>query len=817
MSARSTKSNSTYFLALRKRLDSLGYTDLPLGLDSAPLVQQMVEDIIATTETLKETEETLEKQKSENTLLQAQIEPLQEENVRLTRENTQLHQLLIKSKEDLVKQDNQNSMNAFELNAENRRLKLVYQKSQDQIKELEKKLEQTNTKLKEALETPSVTTISEITDSQSRRTKRSARSRRPGYGLDGQSVISAIDDSELIAAKQEIEKLKNDLAEKEKEIQLYNSKLSESSDILKIKDDEIVRIGAELQRETGKNGYIISLRHKYAQQEVEIEKLRAQLRVSGAGRSAQRIRRFVRTAPKTTIAINLATSEDLRNMSSASGFPDSFSIKSEKTDNEYNEEKEPANIKSVSSTPEKEERLQSAHDEADAQQAVSVAPGQAQGSNPQVVMKLQSKIEKKKQAIALLKNEIRNRDKIIIQKDQRISEMAASFAYIGDNLQAMESEKEQVISQLKARIAQIESNRQNEQEKEKQQNEQEKSIAALMKQFEATRNDYEKKINSKKQKIQLLKDKIIELSKPKELPPCAECAKLKIQIEELQKQLAANQKENEDIEAIKANAKQLEKLLRAADEERDLHADDAEKVVKLQKSISILESENDDIKNQLNKKEVELEKMKQLLEESESRSNSVPDIQQRARIAVEQAKSEAAALQSELVTTKANLKDINSRYIECQKLNRKFQQQAQEALQEAALKKEEAKFHRTKNEEIQSIATAKIQKIQEEMTTSVSQLTHQLQEKTKEAELLQKLLLKTRSEIAPLSEVQIPQLQAEIAKMEREKQELANRVRTLCELAQFTEKTTEFSPNSLAFIQALHKFNDQMSPFTTSQ
>ena len=657
MSARSTKSNSTYFLALRKRLDSLGYNDLPLGLDSAPLVQQMVEDIIATTETLKETEETLEKQKSENTLLQAQIEPLQEENVRLTRENTQLHQLLIKSKEDLVKQDNQNSMNAFELNAENRRLKLIYQKAQDQIKELEKKVEQANTKLKEALETPSVTTISEITDSQSRRTKRSARSRRP-VGFDGQSVISAIDDSELVAAKQEIEKLKGDLAEKEKEIQLYNSKLSESSDILKIKDDEIVRIGAELQRETGKNGYIISLRHKYAQQEVEIEKLRAQLRVSGAARSAQRIRRFVRTAPKTTIAINLATSEDLRNMSSASGFPDSFSIKSDKTDED---EKINANIKSISSTPEKEENLQSAHDENENTQPNPQI--QPQTSNTQVVLKLQSKIEKKKQAIALLKNEIRNRDKIILQRDQKLSEMAANFAYIGDNLQAIESEREQIVSQLKAKIAQIESNRQNEQEKEKQQNEQEKSISALMKQFEATRNDYEKTLDSKKQKIQLLKDKIIELSKPKELPPCADCAKLRLQIEELQKQLAANQKSNEDVEAIKANAKQLEKLLRAADEERDLHADDAEKVVKLQKNISVLESENEDIKNQLNKKQCELEKMKHLLDESEARSNSVPDIQQRARIAVEQEKSETAALQSELASTKDNLKDINSRYI----------------------------------------------------------------------------------------------------------------------------------------------------------
>ena len=808
--SRSTKSNSTYFIALRKRLDALGYSELPLGLDSAPLVQQMVEDIIATTETLKETEEDFEKEKAKSSLLEAQIEPLQEENVRLTRENTQLHQLLIKSKEDLVKQDNQNSMNSFELNAENRRLKLVYQKANEQVKDLEKKLETANSKLKEALETPSITNMAELSDRESRRTKRSARSRRNGsLGFDQQSVISSVDDTELIAAKEEIAKLKGELEQAQKDIQVYNSKLSESNDILKIKDEEIVRIGAELQRETGKNGYIITLRHKFAQQEVEIEKLRAQLRVSGNNRAISRIRRFVRTSPKTTVAINLETSEDLLSSASISvRSQDTYSVASEKIPQE-NENLEEEDKHEHEDPKVKEENKETVFVEQPQQRIVD---------DSKQVEALKNKLQKKKSAIALLKSEITKRESIIAQKDQKISQMAADIAFIGDNLQTIIKEKSEIIEELQHNLENVKQEcaaKQNEDEKKQASKENEAGIAVLTQQLEATRADYEKRLNNKKAKIELLKGKIAELMQPKPLPPCQECPKLKHQIEELQNELAAAKKNNEDIEAIKSNAAQLEKLLQAADEERDLHADDAEKVVQLQSSISVLESENDDLKMALSKKEQELDKMKALLEESEAKSNSVPDIQQRARIAVDKAKSESAALQSELISTKATLKELNTKFIECQKLNRKFQQQAQEALQEASNKKEEAKFHRTKNEEIQGIASAKIRKLQEEMTVTVSQLKQQIQDKTKEAELLQKLLLKTRAEIAPLSEVQIPKLNEQIAKMTREKQELANRVHSLCELAQFTEKTTEFSPNSLSFIQALHKFQDQMSPFVT--
>ena len=42
MRNKSQRGNSAHFLALRKRLDLMGYVDLPLGLDTAPLAQQML-------------------------------------------------------------------------------------------------------------------------------------------------------------------------------------------------------------------------------------------------------------------------------------------------------------------------------------------------------------------------------------------------------------------------------------------------------------------------------------------------------------------------------------------------------------------------------------------------------------------------------------------------------------------------------------------------------------------------------------------------------------------------------------------------------
>ena len=95
MTRRALKSNSAHFLALRRRLDAMGYADYPLGLDSAPLAQIMLEDLVATTEALRDSEESTGGVRHRLEIAEQLLEPLQEENLRLRRDNTQLHQQMI--------------------------------------------------------------------------------------------------------------------------------------------------------------------------------------------------------------------------------------------------------------------------------------------------------------------------------------------------------------------------------------------------------------------------------------------------------------------------------------------------------------------------------------------------------------------------------------------------------------------------------------------------------------------------------------------------------------------------------------------------
>lgn len=835
MKGKSSKSNSTYFIALRKRLDALGYGDLPLGLDSAPLAQQMIEDIFATTESLKESEEQLEKVKANATLLEAQLEPLQAENVRLTRENTQLHQLLIKSKEDLVKQDNQFSMSSFELNAENRRMKLLNQKTHEQVVNLQKQLEITNAKLKEALEAPALSGISDLTSGESsRRTKRSARSRRNGSGsisIDGQSVLSAPDEAEIKALKDEIASLKATVEAKDKEISIYNSKLTEANDIIKIKDEEIIRIGAELERETGRNGYIITLRHKFAQQELELEKLRAQLRVAASARSSiGRPRRFVRTNPKPVISINLTTNEEMKFssaisfVSSAQSTPSRSDKSSLQNDDSINSSDDDSFIQKPVKQPQPQHQQQQ-----QPQQPPKKTVSMESIKSTQAQEQAQKQLEETQKLLLDKTNELAQAEEAIkkLQAENeaqldKIGELTASLAFVGDNFKSAIKSKDGEIQKLKAEIENLQKKAAELVESAKKQKDEEvrlvaeqqtKPLEQIAKQLEETRAEFTERIKVKKAKIAELRGRIAELSKPKEIPPCKDCPVHKQKIEQLEKELQIAKQQKAETDALQNHIKQLEGLLHAADDEKDLHKDDAAKLAEALVKNGSLEAELAEANQKLANAAKDVEKMKLRVEESEKLSSTVPDIQQRCRVMMEQAKAENCALQDEIKAKTDFIQELNSRYIECQKLNRKFQQQAQKAQEEAQNMRDEAKFHRTKNEEVQQIATNKLQTLQTESTATINQLRREVQQKTNEIDGLQKVLLRTRADIAPLTEVQIPQLKEQVLRLQRERQELAIRIKSLCELAQFAEKTTEFSPNSIAFVKALHHFNDEVRPF----
>ena len=96
------KSKSLEYTNLKKSLESLGYNE-PLGPDSIILVNHLLTDIINNSEVIKKCQEekeklSLELKKQGNLLL-----PLRKENMRITKENNDLHNQMIQLQDNLDK------------------------------------------------------------------------------------------------------------------------------------------------------------------------------------------------------------------------------------------------------------------------------------------------------------------------------------------------------------------------------------------------------------------------------------------------------------------------------------------------------------------------------------------------------------------------------------------------------------------------------------------------------------------------------------------------------------------------------------------
>jgi hypothetical protein len=89
------KSDEEFYLLLRNRLDQLDY-HLPFHPDSARLIQQLLADVIQTTETARTFKSQVDGTKGELLEAQERLQPLQHDLSRLTVENNQLHQHLIR-------------------------------------------------------------------------------------------------------------------------------------------------------------------------------------------------------------------------------------------------------------------------------------------------------------------------------------------------------------------------------------------------------------------------------------------------------------------------------------------------------------------------------------------------------------------------------------------------------------------------------------------------------------------------------------------------------------------------------------------------
>ena len=86
------------FINLRKRLDQFGYRQ-PLAMESLPLVEALFGDLLQTTESLRQNKMKMSKQQDLEGTWETNIEPYRTENARLVRENNELHQGLLKTRE----------------------------------------------------------------------------------------------------------------------------------------------------------------------------------------------------------------------------------------------------------------------------------------------------------------------------------------------------------------------------------------------------------------------------------------------------------------------------------------------------------------------------------------------------------------------------------------------------------------------------------------------------------------------------------------------------------------------------------------------
>ena len=149
------------YYALKQKLEALNFLQ-PLGIESAPLVEKLLSDLVLTTESYRNLERAANKQGQSLNLLQGQLQPLKSENNRLVRENNKLHQELIRKAEEFEKRERAWEKAANRSKSEAKDAKFLRSTDADRIQRQEKEIIELRTRIQQLLERNLVATSTSI-------------------------------------------------------------------------------------------------------------------------------------------------------------------------------------------------------------------------------------------------------------------------------------------------------------------------------------------------------------------------------------------------------------------------------------------------------------------------------------------------------------------------------------------------------------------------------------------------------------------------------------------------------------------------------
>jgi len=88
------------FMTLKKRLDALHYCQ-PFTVDSASLIEKLLNDLVKTSESFQSLKQNNGELQISLSKSEQRLEPVKKENIRLQKENNELHMEVIRVKEEM--------------------------------------------------------------------------------------------------------------------------------------------------------------------------------------------------------------------------------------------------------------------------------------------------------------------------------------------------------------------------------------------------------------------------------------------------------------------------------------------------------------------------------------------------------------------------------------------------------------------------------------------------------------------------------------------------------------------------------------------